>query len=112
MCSRFLYFRYIYIATLYKFRVQYGKVRLKLRNHLNYYINLSEDKHDVQLLITSIGTAEGISFQEMAELIIDINNLLDNIMRIYMPAAKRPTPTPFIPYPLYASDLLLSATGN
>ena len=87
-------------------------MRLKLRNHLNYYINLSEDKHDVQLLITSMGTSEKIGFQEATELINDVNNLLDNIMRMYMPAAKRPMPTPFIPYPLCTSDLSLSAAGS
>ena len=87
-------------------------MRLKLRNHLNYYINLSEDKHDVQLLITSMGTSEKISFQEATELINDVNNLLDNIMKMYMPSAKRPMPTSFIPYPLGTSDLSLSAAGS
>ena len=87
-------------------------MRLKLRNHLNYYINLSEDKHDVQLLITSTGTAEKLSFQETTELIGDVNSLLDNIMKMYMPSAERPTPTPFIPYPLCASNLSLSAAGS
>ena len=55
---------------------------------------MSKDKHDIQLLITSTGTAEKTIFQEMAELIGDITSLLDNIMRMYMSSAKRPMPTP------------------
>ena len=56
--------------------------------------------------------AEKTIFQEMTELIGDITSLLDNIMRMYMSSAKRPMPTPSIPYPLGTSDLSLSAAGS
>lgn len=90
-------------------RVKNGKVKLQLGTCLNYYINLCKDKKGIQLIITSMGTAEVTSYEEMRELISDVADLLDDIMKLYMPAAKRPVP--FYPLPLWSCDLSLSATG-
>lgn len=95
-----------YVARLYYFRLKHGKVTLQLGAHQSYYVNLCEDKKSIQLIIMS--TVEDTSGQEMIELISDTSDLLDNIMKVYTPAAKRPIP---LCLPLYSGDVPVSTTG-
>lgn len=85
-------------------------MKLQLGDHLNYNVNVCEDKNVIQLTITSTGTDGLTSYQEVTELIKDIDDLFNNIMTVYMPAAKRPVClAPFSPC---SRDLSLSTTGD
>ena len=71
--------------------MRYGKVRLQLGGHQIYYISQCEEYQSIQLTITVVGF-DTKSAQERKELIDDISQLLDDIMKLFMPAIKeRPT---------------------
>ena len=74
-----------------------GKVGLHLGAHQKYYISRCEEKHSIQLTITVVGD-DVASVQERRELINDVTELLDDIMKVFLPAAKRPIP--FVPCPM------------
>ena len=80
-------------------RLRRGKVGLQLGNHQKYYINhcTYDRKENIQLTITAVGD-DVDSIQEREELINDVTKLLDDVMKVFMPAAKRPTL--FVPCPL------------
>ena len=76
------------------YRLRQGKVGLQLGSHQKYYISRCEEKHSIRLTITVVGD-DVTSVQERKELIDDVTELLDDIMNVFLPAAKRPTP--FVP---------------
>ena len=78
-------------------RLRYSKVGLQLGSHQKYYISHCEEKKSIQLTITTVGD-DVDSVQERRELIDDVTRLLDDVMKVFMPAAKRPTL--FVPCPL------------
>ena len=81
-----------YHISLY--RLRQGKVGLQLGSHQKYYISQCEEKHSIQLTITVVGD-DVTSVQERRELINGVTELLDDIMKVFLPAAK--TPTPIVP---------------
>ena len=70
---------------------------LQLGRHQKYYINHCEEKESIQLTITAVGD-DVDSVREREELIDDVTRLLDDVMKVFMPAAKRPIL--FVPCPL------------
>ena len=71
--------------------MRYGKVGLQLGGYQIYYISQCEKYQSIQLTITVVGF-DTKSAQERKELIDDISQLLDDIMKLFMPAIKeRPT---------------------
>ena len=78
-------------------RLRYGKVGLQLGSHQKYYISHCEEKKSIRLTITTVGD-DVDSVQERRELIDDVTRLLDDVMKVFMPAAKRPIL--FVPCPL------------
>ena len=86
--------------------MRHGKAGLQLGSHQKYYISHCEEKKSVQLTTTTIGD-DVDSVQERRKLIDDVTRLLDDVMKVFMPAAKRPIP--FVPCPLCPSlHVLLS----
>ena len=85
------------VTPHYHHRLRYGKVGLQLGSHQKYYISHCEEKKSIQLTITAVGD-DFDSVEERRELIDDVTRLLDNVMKAFMPAAKRPIP--FVPCPL------------
>ena len=81
----------------YHHRLRHGKVGLQLGSHQKYYISHCEEKKSIQLTITAVGD-DVDSVKERRELIDDVKRLLDDVMKVFMPAAKRPIP--FVPCPL------------
>ena len=77
--------------------MRHGKVGLQLGAHQKYYISRCEEKQSIQLTITILGNDMKCT-QERGELISDVTKLLDDIMRVFMPAVKRPAL--FVPCPL------------
>ena len=77
--------------------MRHGKVGLQLGAHQKYYISRCKEKQSIQLTITLVGD-DVKCIQERAELIDDVTRLLNDIMKLFMPAAKRPTL--FVPCPL------------
>ena len=84
--------------------MRYGKVALELADNQIYYISQCENYQSIKLTITVVGydtksALEGVelindtkSAQERKELIDDVSQLLDDIMKLFMPAIKeRPT---------------------
>ena len=69
----------------------------QLGAHQKYYISRCEEKQSIQLTITVVGDDEE-HFEERKGLIIDITKLLDNIMKVFMPATKE-RPLLLIPCP-------------
>ena len=81
-------------------------VGLQLGSHQKYYISHCEVKKSIQLTITAVGDYVD-SVEERRELIDDVTRLLDNVMKVFMPAAKRPIS--FVPCPLCSTlHVLLS----
>ena len=78
-------------------RLRHGKVGLQLGSHQKYYISHCEEKKSIQLTITTVGD-DVDSVKERRELIDDVTRLLDDVMKVFMPAAKRPIL--FVPCPL------------
>ena len=79
---------------------------LQLGGHQKYYISHCEEKKSIQLTITAVG-GDVSSMQERRDLINDVTKLLADVMKMFMPAAKRPTP--YVPCPL-CSTLHISLT--
>ena len=76
--------------------MRYAKVGLQLGRHQKYYISQCEEKQSIQLTITVVGDHK----KERRELIDDVTELLDNIMKVFMPEVKKPTlmvPCPLCP---------------
>ena len=81
------------------YRMRHGKVGLQLGRHQKYYISRCEEKQSIQLTITVKGD-DMISVRERRELIDDVTQLLDDIMKVFMREVKRPTlrvPCPLCP---------------
>ena len=71
---------------------------LQLGCHQKYYISRCEEKQSIQLIITVKGDER--SARERRELISDVTQLLDNIMKVFMKEEKKPTimvPCPLCP---------------
>lgn len=79
------------------YRMRQGKVGLQLGFHQKYYISQCKEKQSIQLTITVAGD-DVKCIQERSKLIENITKMLNNIMKVFMPAAKRPVL--FIPCPL------------
>ena len=82
------------ITPYYHHRLRHGKVGLQLGSHQKYYVSHCEEKKSIQLTITAVGD-DVDSVEERRELIDDVMRLLDNVMKVFMPTAKRPIP--FVP---------------
>ena len=77
--------------------MRHGKVGLQLGAHQKYYISRCKEKQSIQLTITLLRD-DVKCIQERAELIDDVAKLLNEIMKVFMPAAKRPAL--FVPCPM------------
>ena len=64
-----------------------SKAGLQLGRHQKYCISHCKDKQSIQLTITVVGDDK----KERRELIDDVTELLDNIMKVFMPEVKKPT---------------------
>ena len=76
--------------------MRHGKVGLQLGRHQKYYISRCEEKQSIQLTITVVGDDK----RERREPIDDVTQLLDDIMKVFMPEVKKPTlmvPCPLCP---------------
>ena len=72
---------------------------LQLGRHQKYYISRCEEKDSIQLTITVVGD-DMISVRERRELIDHVTQLLDDIMKVFMPEVKKPmlmVPCPLCP---------------
>ena len=65
-------------------RMRHGKVGLQLGAHQKYYISKCEEKQSIQLTITVVGN-DSKSSKERKELIDDITQMIDDIMKLFMP---------------------------
>ena len=63
---------------------------LQLGRHQKYYISRCEEKQSIQLTITVKGD-DRRSLEERRELIDDVTQLLDDIMKVFMREVKKPT---------------------
>jgi len=72
-----------------------GKVGLQLRADQKYYISRCEERKSIKLTITVVGD-DVKHFVERRDLINDVTKLLDDIMKVFMPATKK-RPTLLIP---------------
>ena len=69
---------------------------LQLGRNQKYYISRCEEKQSIQLTITVVEDDK----RERRELIDDVTQLLDDIMKVFMPEVKKPTlmvPCPLCP---------------
>ena len=82
---------------MFCYRMRQGKVGLQLGFHQKYYVSQCKKKQSIQLTIT-VAEDDVKCIQERAKLIENITKMLNDIMRVFMPAAKRPVL--FIPCPL------------
>lgn len=64
-------------------------VGLQLGAHQKYYISQCKERQSIQLTITVVGS-DLDSMLERKKLIDDLSSFLDDIMKVFMPAAKRP----------------------
>ena len=80
---------YCLYGTIYC-RMRHGKVGLQLGAHQKYYISRSEEKQSIQLTIT-VSKKDTKCMQERSRLINDVAKMLDDIMKVFMPAARKPT---------------------
>jgi len=78
--------------------MRYGKVGLQLGANQKYYISRCEEKKSIQLTITIPVRDDAKSVEERRELIDDITRLLDDIMKVFMPAVKK-RPVLLVPCP-------------
>ena len=67
--------------------MRYGKVGLQLGAHQKYYISKCEEKQSIQLTITVVGD-DSKSSKERKELIDDITQMIDDIMKLFMPTVS------------------------
>ena len=83
-----------------KYRMRHNKIGSQLGVDQKYYISRCEVKQSIQLTITVVGDDKE-HIKERRSLINDITNLLNDIMRMFMPATQeRPSlliPCPFCP---------------
>ena len=86
----------MFMYTL-KYRMRHGKVGLQLGAHQKYYISRCKEKSSIQLTITVVEN-DMKCMQDRAELIDSVAGLLNDIMKVFMPAARRPAL--FVPCPL------------
>ncbi|XP_065891851.1 uncharacterized protein [Dysidea avara] len=70
--------------------MRHDKVGLQLGAHQKYYISRCEEKKSIQLTITMPVKNDVNCCEERRKLIDDITTLLGDIMKVFMPAAKRP----------------------
>lgn len=77
--------------------MRHGKIGLQLGFHQKYYISRCDEKQSIQLTITVAGD-DIKCIHERSELIENVTKMLNSIMKVFMPAAKRPVL--FIPCPL------------
>ncbi|XP_065887012.1 uncharacterized protein [Dysidea avara] len=78
--------------------MRHGKVGLQLGADQVYYISRCEEKSSIQLTITMPVRDDAKSSEERKELIDDIARILDDIMKVFMPAVKK-TPVLLVPCP-------------
>ena len=78
--------------------MRYGKMGSQLGADQKYYISRCEEKHSIQLTITVVGSDKEHT-EERKNLIDDINNILHDIVKMFMPAEKE-APLLRIPCPL------------
>ena len=64
-----------------------GKMGSQLGADQKYYISRCEEKESIQLTITVVGDDEE-HIEERRDLIKDITKILDDIMKVFMPATK------------------------
>ena len=64
-------------------------VGLQLGANQKYYISRCEEKQSIQLTITVVGDDEK-HVQERKDLISDVTESLNNIMKMFMPGTKKP----------------------
>ena len=69
--------------------MRHGKIGLKLGAHQKYYISRCEEKQSIQLTITMAGT-DAKCVKERSEIINEVSEMLNRIMKVFMPAAKSP----------------------
>ena len=67
--------------------MRYGKIGLQLGGHQKYYISKCEEKQSIQLTITVVGS-DSKSSVERKELIDDIIQLMDDIIKLFMPTVS------------------------
>ena len=67
--------------------MRYGKMGSQLGTDQKYYISRCEEKQSIQLTITVVGDDKE-HIEERRNLISDITKLLDDIMKVYMPATR------------------------
>ena len=67
--------------------MRHGKMGSQLGVDQKYYINRCEEKQSIQLTISLVGDDEK-HIEERKSLIDDITKLLDDIMKVFMPATK------------------------
>ena len=78
--------------------MRHGKVGLQLGADQVYYISRCEEEKSIQLTITMPVRDDVKSGEERRELINDITRLLDDIMKVFMPAVKK-RPVLLVPCP-------------
>ena len=86
----------IHIVFIFHCRMRHGKVGLQLGVHQKYYISQCEEK-SIQLTITMV-EKDMKCMQDRAELIDSVARLLNDILKVFMPATRRPAL--FVPCPL------------
>ena len=89
------------VSVLYRVvdcRMRHGKVGLQLGADQAYYISRCEEKKSIQLTITMPVRDDVKSGEERRELIDDITRLLDDIIKVFMPAVKK-RPVLLVPCP-------------
>jgi len=80
------------------YRMRHGKLGLQLGANQKYYISRCEEKNSIQLTITMPVRDDVKSGEERKQLIDDISKLLDDIMKVFMPAVKK-RPVLLVPCP-------------
>ena len=70
--------------------MRHGKIGLQLGAHQKYYISRSTEKQSIQLTIT-VSKNNAKCMQERSALINDVTEMLGNIMKLFMPTARKPT---------------------
>ena len=76
------------MLNLMHHRLRRGKMGSQLGADQKYYISRCEEKQSIQLTITVVGDDKD-HIEERRNLINDVINLLDEIMKVFMPATKK-----------------------
>ena len=77
------------VYSMVNYRMRHGKVGLQLGANQVYYISRCVEKKSIKLTITMPVRDDVKSSEERRELIDDISTLLDNIIKLFMPAVKK-----------------------